>query len=251
MWWRVSGRLRCMLEAVGISITRSPLAHSTQRLRLLRSSQVTTVLDVGASVGDYGQELRWAGYHGRIISYEPMAKAFATLARRAAGDPSWTCRPIALGSVAGSGALHIARDQVSSSLLIQMNHVVTAAPWSQHDHDETVVMSSLDDEREEWGQDERFFLKLDVQGFEREVLEGATQVLANVVGIEMEMSLTTLYEGQRLFCDDVAVLSDLGFDLISVDNVFVDRDSQRLLQVDGLFVRRHVVTGEEETQGES
>lgn len=56
-----------------------------------------------------------------------------------------------------------------------------------------------------------YILKLDVQGFELEVLKGATQFLANTVAIEIEVEFWELYEGQPLFGDISAFLEDHGF----------------------------------------
>ena len=234
----VSGRLRCLLEARGISVSRSPLAHSTQRLRALRTERIGTVLDVGASVGEYGQSLRWTGYRGRIVSYEPVAAAFAQLSARASADGRWTCRQVALGAAPGTAAIHVTADSVSSSLLGQLPPMATAAPQARHVADERVTVTTLDDERENWDPGDRILLKLDVQGYEQEVLEGAAETLDSVAAIEMELSLRALYEGQRSFADQLASVGGRGFELVSVENVFVDETVPRLLQVDGLFVRR-------------
>lgn len=233
----VSGRLRCLLESRGISISRSPLAHSTQRVRLLRTERISAVLDVGASVGEYAQSLRWAGYRGRIVSYEPLPAMFERLNTRAAGDPKWLARPVALGSAPGTANLHVAGDMVSSSLLPQLPPMAAAAPQAWHLGDERVTVTTLDDERRHWSSDDRLLLKLDVQGYELEVLRGASRTLESVAAVEVELSLQALYAGQPAFGDQVAVLRDLGFELVSLENVFVDQNIPRLLQVDGLFVR--------------
>ena len=56
-----------------------------------------------------------------------------------------------------------------------------------------------------------YILKLDVQGFELEVLKGATQLLANTVAVELEVEFLELYEGQPLFGDISSFLGAHGF----------------------------------------
>ena len=82
------------------------------------------------------------------------------------------------------------------------------------------------------------FLKVDVQGYEDRVLQGAAGILNRLVGIEVELSLVRLYEGQRLFDDLLVEVKEKGFDLWSVRPVFTDRESGRLLQVDATLFRR-------------
>lgn len=233
-----SGRLRCLLESRGIAITRSPVAHPVQRLRLLRAERITTVLDVGANVGEYGQSLRHTGYKGRIVSYEPMQAAFEKLRTRTAGDHRWACRQVALGAESGTAKLHVAADRVSSSLLAQLPPMMVAAPQARYEADESVTVTTLDDDADAWSPADRLFLKLDVQGYEAEVLSGASTTLGSVAAIEIELSLEALYEGQVAFHEQVEQLRSLGFELVSLQNVFVDQALPRLLQVDGLFARR-------------
>ena len=196
------------------------------------------MLDIGASVGEYGLSLRRTGYRGRIVSYEPMRAAFEQLRARIASDSGWTCRRVALGAEAGIADLHVAADRVSSSLLTQLPPMAAAAPQAWHEADEQVTVTPLDDERDHWSPDDRLFLKLDVQGYEAQVLQGAAKTLDAVRGIEMELSLDALYDGQAVFPDHVEALRGLGFELVSVENVFVDQHVPRLLQIDGLFARR-------------
>ena len=65
--------------------------------------QPQCVLDVGANEGQYGQQLRDIGYAGWIVSFEPVADVFQSLARVAAGDSRWLTFPLAVGSMSSRG----------------------------------------------------------------------------------------------------------------------------------------------------
>ena len=54
-------------------------------------------------------------------------------------------------------------------------------------------------------------IKVDVQGFEYEVLLGFGGLLQNCLGIEIETHLYPIYQGQKLLGDMVAFLADFGF----------------------------------------
>ena len=84
----------------------------------------------------------------------------------------------------------------------------------------------------------RVFLKLDTQGWDLEVLKGAHDVLERLVGLQLEASLTPLYEGVPTFAQTVEYVAGLGFDLTGVFPV--NRDSLfRLIEVDCVFINSH------------
>ena len=80
-------------------------------------------------------------------------------------------------------------------------------------------------------------MKVDVQGFERQVFDGAEQLLRSVRAVEVELSLEPLYEGQVLYLPMIDILQRSGFSLASVAPGFQDECTGRLLQFDGIFER--------------
>jgi hypothetical protein len=114
-----------------------------------------------------------------------------------------------------------------------------ADPESRYIGSENVDLRTLDSvEKDFVTKAERIFLKLDVQGFEHKVLQGAEEFLNRVLGIQIELSLLPLYEGEHLFDPMLHYLEDLGYDLWSVIPGFVDPATSRLLQVDAIFFRK-------------
>jgi hypothetical protein len=81
------------------------------------------------------------------------------------------------------------------------------------------------------------FLKIDTQGFEWQVLDGARETLPRVRGVLCELSLVPLYEGQRLWMDMIQRLEAEGFTLWSIQKGFPDPRDGRTLQVDATFFR--------------
>jgi hypothetical protein len=55
--------------------------------------RINCVLDAGAGRGGYGTFLRENGYEGQIISFEPVAASFQSLAIQCARDPKWRAHP--------------------------------------------------------------------------------------------------------------------------------------------------------------
>jgi hypothetical protein len=99
----------------------------------------------------------------------------------------------------------------------------------------TARLDSLWDELAADG--ERVFLKLDVQGFEMHVLRGATRALGELYGVQAELALAHLYEGDSPWREIVDHLAVRGYELAGVEPGFGDPESGRMLQFDGVFLR--------------
>ncbi|TRY22767.1 FkbM family methyltransferase [Brevibacillus sp. LEMMJ03] len=209
------------------------------RPQLISDKQIALVLDVGANTGQYATKLRQQGYRGRIVSFEPLSKEFAQLRQRASSDPHWDCKQVALGSTEGYTIINIAGNSYSSSLLPMLDRHVIGAPDSRYVGRETIAITRLDSLQPSLMQaHERVYLKLDVQGYELEVLKGAARTLPQVDILEMELSLVPLYQHQLLYPAMIDYVDRLGFDLLYLERDFADYTTGEVLQVNGIFVRR-------------
>ena len=215
------------------------LLHSGYRLGLLLGvHRVDLVLDVGANVGQFATMLREYGYAGRIASFEPMSEEFRQLAAAAEADDAWSVHRYALGETASTATIHVAGNSISSSLLPMLDSHAHAAPASQYRRSEQIEVRPLDDVFDEvTAGAARPFLKIDTQGFEKQVLAGAAGRLDGIVGLQMEMTLVPLYDGQMLFQEALATAEDLGFRMFGVEPGFTDPRNGRMLQMDGIFFR--------------
>ncbi len=207
-----------------------------RRMTLLRHGEISTVLDVGANIGQYATELRDWGYDGKIESFEPAPAVFAQLSDRAAADPIWNCYSFALGDYDGEARLNVTARAASSSLRR------VASDYSIRDKDSVTVdllsvpvrrLDGLDLKLPERGT----LLKLDVQGYEDAVLRGATVTLERVSLIECELSVRMMYENQPLLPDMLELLGQAGFQLTALNPGYYDVRTGEILQFDGFFAR--------------
>ena len=87
----------------------------------------------------------------------------------------------------------------------------------------------------------KLFIKIDTQGFEWQVLDGAHETLQQVRGVLCELSLVPLYDGQRLWRDIVDRLDADGFMLWALQKGFTDPCTGQSLQMDGIFLRQDLL----------
>ena len=207
----------------------------------LRASRPDVVLDVGANVGQYGDLVLETGFAGTLISFEAVPEVHARLVAHARSrSRKWSVAPCAaLGSKAGETTINIAGNSVSSSLLPMRAEHVDAAPESAYVRTATVRIERLDKlARQLLSPGQRLMIKIDTQGYELEVLAGAAGLLPQAVALQLELSLVPLYEGAPTFLDAIHYMESRGFDLFSVSPGFKDKQTGRLLQMDGIFLRR-------------
>lgn len=210
-----------------------------RRARVFERLGIDLVVDIGANTGQYVTEIRRHGYAGRVVSFEPAAEAFAGLEAACREDQLWTARQFAVGSEPGTATLNIAGNEgKSSSLLPQKELEFGTATAARYVGAETVQVTTLDQVGGSLLEEgSRVYLKIDVQGTEFDVLDGAGPFLSEVLAVELELALFSMYEGNadwRAICDRLA---EEGFVFFAVDPGYTDWESGRLIEMDGLFVR--------------
>jgi FkbM family methyltransferase len=228
----------CGFELRRTAVNGAPLAVELRRRAMMDHYGVDCVVDVGANSGQYAAKLRHRGYRGPIFSFEPVASAYAALAGRAAGDPSWHFFHDAVGAAEGRAEMNISANSYSSSLLpIEQRHTEND-PASRYIARESVHVTTLDAALLPLlAPDARLLLKIDTQGYEAQVLEGAPSLLDRVHIVECELSLAPLYDGQPPFSEMLARLAVRGFTPAHFEPGFSERETGHCLQVDGIFVK--------------
>ncbi len=207
--------------------------------RMLGHHDIDLVLDVGANTGQFAGALRRSGYRGRIVSFEPLPGAYQQLLRGAAKDPHWTVAPrMAIGDFDGEIPINISENSVSSSITDMLETHLEAAPESRYVGRENVPIFRLDTMAQALVPDSaRTFLKIDTQGYESQVLAGASGLMPSLQGLQLELSLVPLYAGAGVFIDTVRSLNEMGFELHGLFDAFSHQETGRMLQVDGVFFR--------------
>jgi len=210
-----------------------------QTVQALKAHNIDVVFDVGANVGQFASELRAYGYQGKIVSFEPLPEAYKELVNKAKGDKNWIVHPrCAVGSVAGEIEINLAANSVSSSILSMLSAHEDAAPESKYINKLTATIITLDSVLKQYTSDQDYLLiKIDTQGYEWSVLDGAELAIKNCKGLLLELSLIPLYEGQRLWIDIVDRLSKSHHSLFVIQTGFTDGKTGQTLQIDGLFFK--------------
>jgi FkbM family methyltransferase len=230
--------VRWWLHHRGVHLGGASWSVRGKRATMLRHHGIRTMFDVGGNVGQYATEIRRSGFDGDIYSYEPLSGPFRTMVAAAARDPRWHPVQTAVGSSAGQITVHISKATKFSSVLPNAARNTDQSPEAEYVGSEDVAVQRLDDLVAEAkpGAGE-IGVKIDVQGFERDVMDGATETLKRARFLEMELTPRQLYEGQMLMMEALARTEDLGFELSTVENIYASSLTGRSWQFNGIFIR--------------
>jgi len=186
--------------------------------KIFPSDAALTLVDVGSAGG---LQPRWR-------PFEPILSAVLFDPREAApsgalGRGQRRVYPVALGREAGQATLNIlALPNMSSTLA--PNRALLSGFRKKGAHSEVVSTETLPiepldaiAERDDFAPD---VLKVDTQGSELEILQGARASLErSVLVAEVEVSFVERYVGQPLFDEIVRFMRDAGFDLIELSRI--------------------------------
>jgi FkbM family methyltransferase len=237
----VKKTLKKILKKCGFEIRRYEYSQEMMVRKYFHLINADLMIDVGANVGQSRDSMRRMGYKGRIVSFEPLSSAHQCLVERSKADKLWEIAPrMAIGDVAGECTLNISKNQFSSSILNILPHHLNTAPESVYVDSETAPCNTLDSV---WGAligngPQSIFLKIDVQGYEDRVLRGVAENIGHVKGLQIELSVVSLYNKQILLHEMLRIIDELGFELFALLPGFSEKSSGRTLQFDGLFFRK-------------
>jgi FkbM family methyltransferase len=189
------------------------------------------VVDAGANAGQFAYMMSRVRRDLPIVSFEPHPGSYAKLeATFRRFSIRGRCLPLALGARDAEDVLHEYAESVNNSLLPR-----TDAPAGRTLPIEVRRLDALGAETVPF---ERMLLKIDVQGAELDVLEGASGVLDRVRLALVEVSFVRAYSGGASAPDVIAQFAARGFRLLDlVDTLRLsDAEGRGLREADLLFV---------------
>lgn len=202
---------------------------------------IDAVIDVGANNGQYHDFVRHqVGYQGWIVSFEPDPDCVLKLLERSKGDSKWRIEPVGLGCQIDQLDLHVTANSHFNSFLQPDKDGLTAKQFEAQStvtRTTTVEVRTLDDYAHFFSElgIRRSYLKLDTQGFDLQVLKGASRLLPKVCALQTEASVRAIYKDMPDYRNTLDTLSKSGFTLSQTFPVCHD-PALRLVEFDCVAV---------------
>lgn len=238
---RISKLLVAVLSPIGRSaFFRHRVLAAVEHLPVLRLCDFRFIVDVGANRGQFSLAAKIAHPTCRVIAFEPLEEAAAVFGKVFSESPDITLKQHAIGNANVLQSIHISEKNDSSSLLPIGTRQVQLYPNSTEVSQRTIQVKSLPESFDRSELISPALLKIDVQGFEKEVIDGCGELLSSFDYIYCECSFVELYESQPLAPEIISTLADRGFLLQGVYCCSFDGKGV-CIQADLLFKRNLLV----------
>ncbi|MEE2954299.1 MAG: FkbM family methyltransferase [Bacteroidota bacterium] len=209
-------------------------AAGIEHLKILRTLDLDHIIDIGANKGQFALVCRKEFPYARIDSFEPLKSAADIFQKVFKNDGNTYLHRIAIGKVESNNILYISNKDDSSSLLPIGQHQQLLFPGTQEREQRKVNTKPLHKIFLDKDIQDSAMLKIDVQGYELEVLHGCKQILERFKYIYCECSFVELYDGQALAHEVLDFLNQHSFKLSGIFHTYYDK-SGIAVQADFLF----------------
>jgi FkbM family methyltransferase len=207
------------------------------RWSLLAGRTFATIIDIGANEGQFSSIARRIWPDAKLIAFEPLPDIYDRLVANFSADRQFEGVNVALASDSGVVKMFRSASSLSSSILPMAETHKKEWPHTSSGEYLQVEMVKLDDwvrERESH-HSHPVLIKIDVQGYEAEVIAGGRETIKSAALVLIEVSYHELYVGQPLFSKIHEMMEELGFIYRgSLEQVF-DHDGWRILYADAIF----------------
>ena len=189
--------------------------QSTHLAQLFTLLGIDCVLDVGANIGQYHEFLRLhMEYAGDVISFEPVQEMYEVIASARASDPKWSVHKLALGEADRGATINVLAERTLTSLLPRNEQNLRSMGYEKYvretelERTEPVEVRRLDGLLDSIVPAERrVFLKSDTQGYDMQVIRGASGCLDRLLAIQIELPVREALTQQHGFVHAGALAS--------------------------------------------
>ena len=212
------------------------VAAGIEHKNILQSLNCQTVVDIGANKGQFSLVARQSFPEAKIIAFEPLAQPSEKFNKVFSKDKNIKFHNVAIGPKHEKTTIHISQSEDSSSLLPISKLQDQIFPGTKEVSTAIIEVAPLNHFVTENDIHSHALLKLDVQGFEIEALQGCESLLNLFDYVYCECSFVELYTGQKLACDVIDWLSTRGYKIKGMYNTSYDNNGLSI-QADFLFVK--------------
>ncbi len=205
-----------------------------------RSIKPETIIDIGANRGMFVKCANCIFPEATIYAFEPLKEPYHELCKLKKKIPKLECYNIAIGEKSEEITIYKNNYDYSSSLLEMNDLHKNAFPYTAELTMEKVEVKTLDNVLSGKNLEKPILMKIDVQGYEKFVLNGSQETLKHVNYVICELSFFELYKGQALFNDVYNMFIEYGFNFFGQLGELRHPETDQTLQIDAFFIKNNL-----------
>lgn len=195
------------------------------------------IIDVGAHQGESIKRFKKLFLDPEIHSFEPQVKQFKIL-KKLKSDKIYL-NNCGIGSKNENKNIFINSETAASSYLNLKNEENYFRNIKTINKEQT-VLKTIDYYLNEKKIIFVDLMKIDVQGYENEVLKGAINSLEKIHLIEIEIVFVNYYEQKNSFYEIEKILTNHNFELFSLSSLNLNKSDDSLRNLDALYINRKI-----------
>ena len=236
--------LQSLINLFGYNIIKSKNFRKINRtldhaIKSIIKKENPVIFDIGAHEGESIERFKNLFKNPIIHSFEPQLQTFKILKNKRKENENIFLNNFGLGSKKENREIFVNSNTATSSYLNIDNKNNFFKPVKTNRKEQTKI-DTFDDYFNNSKIDFIDFVKIDVQGFEEDVLRGAIKSLDKVKLIEVEIVFVNLYEKNSSFFKIESILNEYNFELFSLSSISLNRDDDRIKNLDALYYNTNI-----------
>lgn len=232
--------IRKYLNTFGYEIVKlqNHIAHS-KRNSWLQQLDLRTYLDIGSNEGQFINDMGKVLPGIKIYAFEPIKDCYEKLLVNTK-HLDVTAQNCAIGDKNEETEINVSNNFVSSSILDMEEVHSTMYPDSDYVKKEAIKVKCLDDVMKGVELKGNTLIKIDVQGYEEQVLNGGAETVAKASVIIIETAIKPMYENQWRFDEVYRFITDKGYIFLGFADQILMKTNGIPLYADGIFVKKDI-----------
>lgn len=232
---KITKLIRKPLNLIGIDVKK--YRPEIDSLKWLEKYNIKTILDIGAHTGQFAKEIREKLPKAKIYSFEPLKDCYRELIQNMSRDKNFNAYNFALGDKESRQEINRSTSSPSSSLLQMGNLHEEMYPHTKGGSKEEIEVKRLDDLFQNSELEKEILVKIDVQGYEDNVIAGGINIISQAKIALLEVSFQELYKGQALFEEIYSIMKKIGFRYQGRIQQRINPKTGEVLYEDSIFIK--------------
>ena len=235
--------INSFLKLFNLQLNRIALSNNFYYhiVKTLNFYNIDLVLDIGANEGQFAKKIIEYGYKKEILSFEPIKSVHKQLLINSKRFQTWKVhKRCAFGKKNGLKKINISKNSVSSSFLEVNKRHLDIEPGAEFVKQENTKVISLNKFlNKKRFNNKKIFIKIDTQGYEKNIILGGKKILNRITGVMIEASIAKVYKSEALYLEMIKLLNKFGFKVWSIERGFGNKKTGQVFQMDIIFIKKN------------